>query len=107
MNNECFDSHPGGLGKIPGVGTIIIHFLGEQTKQKVQFLLEIARFMKTNPIKGAAWHHRKFRFNQTKPKLAWLGWVVRSISGSRVFKAKKSVSLLASSRTGSHPILQW
>ena len=71
MNNECFDSHPRRLGKIPGVGTIIIHFLGEQTKQKVPFLLEIARFMKTNLIKDAAWRHRKFRFDQTKP--SWLG----------------------------------
>ena len=70
MNNECFDSHFGLPGKILGVGTIIIHFLGAP-KQKVPFLLEIARFMKTNPIKGAAWRHRKFRFGQTKP--SWLG----------------------------------
>ena len=49
-------------------------FLAEPPKQKVPLLLEIARFMKTNPIKGAAWHHRKFRFNQTRPKLAWLGF---------------------------------
>ena len=70
---------------MPGVGTIITHCLVGTAKTKVPLLLEIARFMKTNPIKGAAWHHRKFRFNQTKPKLAWLGWVVRSISGSRVF----------------------
>ena len=49
-------------------------FLAEPSKQKVPFLLEIARFMKTNPIKGAAWHHRKFRFNQTRSKLAWLGF---------------------------------
>ena len=78
-------------------------FLAEPPKQKVPLLLEIARFMKTNPIKGAAWHHRKFRFNQTKPKLAWLGWVVRSISGSSVFKAKKSVGQLTSWRTGHLP----
>ena len=50
---------------MPGVGTIITHFLGVTPKQKVPLLL--ARFMKTNPIKGAAWHHRKFRFGQTKP----------------------------------------
>ena len=74
MNNECFDSHPGRPGKIPGVGTIIIHFLGEQTKQKVPFLLEIARFMKTNLIKGVAWRHRKFQFKPTRSKLAWLGF---------------------------------
>ena len=52
---------------MPGVGTIITHFLGVTPKQKVPLLLAIARFMKTNPIKGAAWHHRKFRFGQTKP----------------------------------------
>ena len=59
---------------MPGVGTIITHFLDVTPKQRVPLLLAIARFMKTNPTKGAAWHHRKFRFNQTRPKLAWLGF---------------------------------
>ena len=68
---------------MPGVGTIITHFLGVTPKQKVPLLLAIARFMKTNPIKGAAWHHRKFRFGQTKPGSSsrvassqrWLGYL--------------------------------
>ena len=62
--------------KFPVSEPLLLIFLSEPPKQKVPLLLEIARFMKTNPIKGAAWHHRKFRFSQTKPKLAWLGWVV-------------------------------
>ena len=32
-------------------------FLAELPKQKMPFLLAIARFMKANPIKGAAWCH--------------------------------------------------
>ena len=78
MNNECFDSHPGGLGKIPGVGTIIIHFLGEIAKTKNAVFACNSKIHESKSHQGRRLASLKIPFWSDKAKLAWLDQVAQA-----------------------------
>ena len=78
MNNECFGSHAGDLGKIPGVGTIIIHFLGGIAKTKNAVFACNSKIHESKSHQGRRLASLKIPIRSDKPKSAWLGKVAQA-----------------------------